>query len=157
MQTNSKNTVIITAAVLVVAFFMPWISVIIGISAWDIVFGVIGKELNNPVRFIAVFIPVSGILLVHGAAFNNEKYVLPKTLLLLLPAISLIIVMSYLFSKINDVSGLTASDVSNILQVMGIGFWLTAAGCIVLAVKGFSGRPSVPAEPPVTTAPGEDE
>ena len=74
MQTKDKSAIIIVAAVLVGAFFMPWIKAFANINAWDMVFGEVGQMMETPFRFIAVIIPLSGILIIRGAAFNKEKY-----------------------------------------------------------------------------------
>jgi len=70
-----KNLVIFLSVVLIASFFMSWINFLgLGISAWDLVFGNVGKMINSPLRFIVVLIPLSALGIVSFAVSNDEKH-----------------------------------------------------------------------------------
>ena len=131
MRSYNKIIIIIVAGVLVAAFFMPWIKVVESINAWDMVFGDIGKFNSTSLRYIAVIIPISSILIIYGAAFNNENYPISKLFLFILPILTLIVVIITTGDK------MSGSDLSNLIKIFGIkifgiGFWLTLIGSIIL-------------------------
>ena len=133
MQKNNKSIIIGVAAVLVAAFFMPWIKIFGSFSAWDIVFGDIGQYVDTPFRYAAALIPIAGILIIYGAAFNNENYPVPKTLLFILPILTLIVLAIVIGDKLGGGGGnMRSSDFDGIMQIIGIGFWLTLIGSIIL-------------------------
>lgn len=137
MQTNDKNIIITVAAALVASFFMPWITMFGSINAWDIVFGSAGELLNTSFRYIAVIIPVSGILIIYGAAFNNGDYPVSRQLLFILPILTLIVIAIVIGAKISDSGGsMRGSDFENLIKIFGIGFWLTLIGSIILPFLG---------------------
>ena len=133
MQTSNKSIIIIVAAVLVAAFFMPWIKYFVSLSGWDMIFGEAGQYIDTGFKYLALLIPIAGILIIYGAAFNNENYPVPKRLLFALPILTLVIIILTIVVKINESGGrLRSSDLDNIMQVLGIGFWLTLIASIIL-------------------------
>lgn len=152
MQSNTKGIVVTIAAILVIAFFLPWITLFIGISAWDIVFGGIGQYANTPFKYLSILIPVSGALIVYGAAFNGERYALPKGLLFLLPLLTLIALTLALVIRTNEYTrDMRMSDLNTITSVLGIGFWLTVIASIILPFLRSRPVPGIIAVPVTTT------
>src|SRR5665213_217327 len=99
---NSKNAGVALAAIVLAAFFMPWIHVFMSISAWDLVFGSIGQAIDSPIRFLGVVIPLSAILIIYAAGFNKENYPIQKSLLFSLPLITLVAFAIIIISKIGS-------------------------------------------------------
>ena len=77
MKETHNQLLIVLAAILIAAFFMPWINVFVNLTAWDLVFGNASEYINTSFRFVAIIIPVSGGLIIYGAAFNNNNYPVP--------------------------------------------------------------------------------
>lgn len=120
-------------AVLVTAFFMPWFSGFPGVSAWDIVFGDVGRLLDTSFRFVFLIIPIAGLLIIYGAAFNNGSYPLSKRLLFLLPIVTLIgIIIAFGATIVNDGGRIRGSEIENVIKLLGFGFWLTFTASIIL-------------------------
>lgn len=156
MQTSNKSFVVIVAAVLVAAFFMPWIKFFVGISAWDMIFGDVGKFIDTGFKYLALLIPIAGALIIYGAAFNNENYPLQKRLLFAIPILTLAIIILTLATKISGSGGRRGSDLAEMMEeglfkVLGIGFWLTLIASIILpTLKSGSMQPT---NPPVSPPP----
>lgn len=131
---NNKAVTIVASAVILAAFFMPWISIFgASINAWSILFGDVGKLVDTPFKFVALLIPFSAAMIIYGAAFNEEKYPLTKQILFLLPILTLIVIALVIGAKIGDSGGsLRSSDLENLFKIFGIGFWLTLIASIVL-------------------------
>ncbi len=133
MENNNKTKIIIVAAILLAAFFMPWISFFASMSAWDMVFGTLGQAVDSPARFLLLLIPIAGILIIYSEAFNKGRYQIPKSVLYFIPILTLIIMAILVYSKMGGGgSGMGDSNPEQILKVFGIGFWLTLIGSIVL-------------------------
>jgi len=133
MQTNNKSVIITLAAVLVAAFFMPWVKFFVSLSAWDMLFGEAGRYIDTGFKYIAILIPIAGAIIIYGAAFNNENYPIAKGLLFRLPLITLVVLIIAIVSKIGDTGGrFRSSDLENITNIFGIGFWLTLVASIIL-------------------------
>src|SRR5437868_15370446 len=66
MQTdNRKIATIAVAALLFIAFFLPWISFLGNFSAWDVVFGKLSRLFNSGeanFKYLLLLFPVSAIL-----------------------------------------------------------------------------------------------
>lgn len=133
MQTNNKAVIITLAAILVAAFFMPWVKFFVSLSAWDMLFGEAGQYIDTGFKYIAILIPISGAVIVYGEAANNENYPINKGLLFKIPIITFVVLIVAIVSKINDGGGrLRSSDLENITKVFGIGFWLTLIASVIL-------------------------
>lgn len=138
---NSKIATIIIAAALIAAFFMPWITIFINISAWDVVFGNLGEYVDSPARYLAVIIPLSSAIIVYSAAFNDQRYPIPKSFLFALPLITLVIIAAVIIIKINDNGGFrndSGSFSPDIFKIFDIGFWITLIGSVVLTIIGVN-------------------
>ena len=133
MQTNNKSVIITLSAILVAAFFMPWVKFFVSLSGWDMLFGEAGRYIDTGLKYIAILIPIAGAIIIYGAAFNNENYPVAKGLLFRLPIITLVILIIAIVSKIADTGGrFRSSDLENITKIFGVGFWLTLAASIIL-------------------------
>ncbi len=135
MKTNeSKGVTILVAAIVLAAFFMPWITFFgASINAWSILFGEVGGLVNTPFKYVSLFIPISTAIIIYEEAFNDKKYTISKQLLLLLPILAFIIIALVIAAKINDSGGrIEGSDFGNLFKFFGIGFWLTLIGSIIL-------------------------
>ena len=132
-QSTNKGIIITVAIILILAFFMPWINVFANLSAYDIVFGRMGEFINTSFRYIVVLIPISGILIIYASAFNNENYIISKSVLFGVPLTTLIVIGIVVAIKASeDVGGVVSPDFEKIIKIFGIGFWLTLACAITL-------------------------
>ncbi len=135
---SNKGGVIVVAALLVCAFFMPWINILGNISASDLVFGDIGRFFDNGFKYVTVIIPIAGILIILEAAFSNKNYI-PTSFLLFLPLLTLIMIGIAIGAKANSFSGMrigTGTDFENFIKIFGVGFWLTLIGSFILPFLG---------------------
>lgn len=133
MQTNNKTLVVTLASVLIAAFFMPWITYIAGLSAWNLIFGQASALINTDIKYLAILIPLSGVLIIHGAVFNNEIYSIPKKLLFQIPNITLaIIIIGIAFKVEENGNRVEKLDFERIFKLLGIGFWLTVIASTIL-------------------------
>jgi hypothetical protein len=135
-QSGNKALIIAFGAILVAAFFMPWISAFVSLSAWDMVFGDAGKMIGSSFRFVVVCIPIVGILIIYGAAFNNGNYPISKSLLFILPGLILVMIGIVISSKLGLGEGMSSNGSGEILKIFGIGFWLTLICSIILPFLG---------------------
>lgn len=138
MKPDNKNLCIALAAILLAAFFMPWFKFFVSINAWDMVFGDVGDMIDSPVRYLAVIIPLSALIIIYSAAFNNEKYPIPKQLLFGLPLVALVIIGIVIIGKIGESGNggeIGSSDFGELIKALGIGFWLTLISSIVLPFR----------------------
>ncbi|HYF33261.1 MAG TPA: hypothetical protein VD993_19180 [Chitinophagaceae bacterium] len=133
MQSNKKGVVIAAATVLLAAFFMPWIKYIVGVSAWDLIFGQASPLIDNPVKYLLVLVPVSAGIIAYNAAFNNENYPISKGLLFSAPILSIVIVYVIILLQIDESGGsISGSAFEGLGSVLGIGFWLTLIAAVIL-------------------------
>ena len=118
------------------------------------VFGGVGDEIDSPVRYLAIIIPVSSLMIIYSAAFNNEKYPISKKILFALPLITLVIIGIIIISKIGENGNggeIGNSDLSELIKAFGIGFWLTLISSIILPFKSKRSiliKPITPVEIP---------
>jgi hypothetical protein len=133
MQNNNKSIIIIVSAILLVSFFLPWINFFVRISAWEMLFGKMVNYIDTDFKYIAVLIPLTSIIIIYCAAFNNEKYPISKGLLFIMPMLTLIVISMAIVFKIDSNAGRYGSaDLESIIKVFGIGFWLTVISSFVL-------------------------
>jgi len=132
-STKTKGIVIVLGIILVLAFFMPWLKIdffaSISLSGWDMVFGDAGKIIENELKYIALLIPVSGILIIMGAGFNNERYILPKEILFLAPFLSIYMISFIILLIFGNGGPLQNSDLT---RFFGMGVWLTFISSLIL-------------------------
>jgi len=152
MQTSNKSVIIILAAILIAAFFMPWLKFFVSLNAWDMIFGEAGRFINPGFKYVTLLIPITGILIVYGAAFNEENYPVSKGLLFRVPILTLIVLIASFLYKLND-SGLPVrgSDLGDIIQIFGIGFWLTLIAAAILPFMQSQPAAAVKTSPAKTT------
>ena len=132
---NNKSLGIALAAILLAAFFMPWFKFFVSINAWEMVFGNVGDMIDSPVRYLAIIIPVSGLIIIYSVAFNNEKYPISKRLLFALPLVTIVIIGIIIIGKIGESGNggeIGNSNFGELIKALGIGFWLTLISSILL-------------------------
>lgn len=129
---NRKTLSIILGVVLLVSFFLPYLSVagIFKVSGLDIVTG--GKGMMSGAkgsadRFLMLLTPIAGALLLVGA-FNNEKYPVSRLLLGILALIGI------LYPILRGVIEGGGEGIGQVFRFLGIGFWLGLVAAIVLLV-----------------------
>lgn len=114
---------------------MPWINIFVNLSAWEMVFGNAGELIGSSFRYVAIIIPIAGILIIYGAAFNNENYPIPKQVLFQLPIGTLLIIGIVIGQKLSGGEGrMNSSDFNNIISFFGIGFWLSLVSSLLLSI-----------------------
>lgn len=112
---------------------MPWIKIFVSVSALGIVFGDAGRVINTPFRYVTAIIPIAGLLVIYGTAFNNEEYPISKQLLFLLPSMTLILIVLVIGIKISDSGGrMRESNFESLAKEFEIGFWLTLIASSIL-------------------------
>lgn len=136
--TNKKIITIVSGSILVAAFFMPWIKAFVSLNAWDIVFGTAGEFINSSLRYVLVVIPISGVLIIYSAAGKNSLTTKFKSLLTILPLLTLIFVGIVIVNKIDaNWGGVSSREFREISNLFGIGFWLTLLCSLVLPFLGL--------------------
>jgi len=131
---KNKNIIVAIAAVLLAAFFMPWLRFMgASISAWDMVFGELGREMDNGAKYISLLIPVAAVLILYAELGNKGNYLFSKTIISLLPLLTLVALTILIMSK-TGVSDMRGEDISNVFKIFGIGFWLTLVASIALPI-----------------------
>ncbi len=132
MNTNSRDIIIGgAAAALVISFFLPWISVV-NLSAWDLVFGLPGEFIGSSFRYITVLIPIAGLMILYAEALNKGRYGVSKWLLFFTPLFTLIALTVAIGIKIMESRRSFDADLGDVLNVFGVGFWLTLIVAIAL-------------------------
>jgi len=130
---SSRITVISLALVLILSFFLPWIDTFIQVSAIDILFGSVSKQLESNFKYVILFIPISAGYIVFTELFNKGQYVFSKPVLFRIPfitALLILIVCSIEISKSNR--GFRISDVERLIGALGVGFWIMFISAIVM-------------------------
>jgi uncharacterized membrane protein YciS (DUF1049 family) len=121
---NKKTLTMILAVLLIVGFFLPYISASLfsmkGFSGLDLI-----KGVGKADKYVLLLSPIAGLLLLAGAA-NNGNYILSKGVLVLLALIGV------LYMPIRGL--IDGVDLGKLFQSMGIGYWLSLVSCILLAL-----------------------
>jgi hypothetical protein len=122
---------LIGAILLLVGFFTPWVSALIySVSAFDIVFGIAGKEAGAE-RFVFLILPLVGILfLIHAFVKKMDAGLI--NVIKFAPLLLVVIYTVRIIYYINKDGGLRSGDFSQMIQMFGIGIWCTLIGAIVL-------------------------
>lgn len=128
MPVTNKNKIIIVAAVLVLAFFMPWLKYFLSLSGWDMVFGSLGSVIDSGLKILVILIPVSAGIILYGAAYNNENYPISKSILFRVPLVTIIITTLVIMTNMDELG----AGFGDFLGLLSIGYWLTLIGSIVL-------------------------
>lgn len=132
-DSNNKVTVITIASVIFLAFFMPWIQILVNISAWDIVFGTSGSMIGSPIRFLAIIIPVSSGMIIYNIVFNESKFPISKPLLFSLSFLTLITILIVIQFQTSDIF-----KSKELLNLFGIGAWLSFIASAILLILGLT-------------------
>ncbi|MBL7748439.1 MAG: hypothetical protein JNM19_13465 [Chitinophagaceae bacterium] len=118
---NKKMLTIILGALLILGFFLPYISFFgQGVSGFDLV-----KQGGKADVYVLLLSPIAGILLLVGA-LNNGKYVPSRGILVLLALIGVL----YLIIR----SLIEGGPLGAMFKLLGIGYYLSLAAAVVLAI-----------------------
>jgi hypothetical protein len=110
------------SAILLFAFFMPWLKLIIGFSAKDIVLGDVSEFVNHKGKYLLLLFPFVGITL--GLLFLNTesiKYGMTK-ILTIIPLLTICYTSIYTYLVMQSGLGLQSNS---FIGYFDIGFWLT--------------------------------
>lgn len=135
---DNKAIIITLAAILLAAFFMPWVKLFVSISAWDIIFGDVARYVDTPVKYLGLLIPVSAAIILYGSAMNDGNYPVVKGFLFSLSLITLVIFGIIIYNKISDGGGIFRPSGEDVVKVFNLGFWLTLGASILLCIIGLS-------------------
>ena len=133
---NKTSTIaIILAAVLFITFFLPLVKFdgFLGFSAssYDIVFSNISRRIGlTENRFFIVLIPVSALLIIINEATKGTLAGL-ASILKFVPIITWVILLLITFAKLDDI-GRNIVQPNDLLNFLGIGFWLSIIISIIL-------------------------
>lgn len=124
---NRKILTIILAVVLIAGFFLPFGQSFESGSAFDIVQAPgSGSDIEVMImKYGWLLIPVSGLALLIGA-LNKEQYAPARIFWTLLP---LLFLLYFVIRPVID-----GVQISEILNLVGIGFYVMLAGALVLAI-----------------------
>lgn len=122
---DRKTVIIVLALALIVAFFLPLVSVGgTGMSAFDLV----KSKMPGWEKYLYLIFPICGLLLLLGALNNN--YVVPQSLLTWLPFITvLFIILLYPIIQGAKIDAVFKRIGSN----YGVGWWVTIVASTILA------------------------
>jgi amino acid permease len=140
---NHRMITILASVLLVIAFFMPWISVgaLFSVSAWDIL---TGRFENTPPwgAYVLLLVPIAAALLLFQKLMSKPAW----RLLYFVPLLAIVGLFTYTYIEYErtrtdadrmDIDFSFNQDfVSTILEVVGIGFWLTIMLSIFLFILG---------------------
>lgn len=120
---DKKTFTIIMAVILIGCFFLPYVSFMgASVSGFDI----IKAPGGGWTKYIALLIPISGVLLLIGA-LNNGNYPGGRNLLCWLPLLTVIYVLIIEPVLINKMA------FGDLFKITGLGLWITTAAAVVLA------------------------
>lgn len=120
----------IGAILLLVGFFTPWISMFISISAFDIVFGMAGRDAGAE-RYVFLIFPIVAIIfLIHVFAKKMDAGLV--NVLKFAPFLLVLIYVGRIIYYVNKAGEYRSGDFSQLIQMFGIGIWCTLIGAIVL-------------------------
>jgi hypothetical protein len=126
---NRKTITMVLAAVIIVAFFLPYFNLagLFKMSGLDIITGgSMGAGKGSADRFVLLLTPIAAVLLLVGA-LNNEKYTPSRTVL---GALALI---GWIYPLIRGLME-GGSGMSQVFKFMGIGFWLGLVAAVAVLV-----------------------
>jgi hypothetical protein len=137
---NKKTVSIILSIVLLVAFFLPFISIvdIFSASGFNVVFGkdgMSGVVNGGKFLFVSLLIPLGAIIVLFdslgsGSSSVDYGYWMPLTGIIILSVI--------MYTGMSSGAG-SGFSVGDFLKVMGYGYWITLAASVVLLInKGRS-------------------
>jgi hypothetical protein len=129
---NSKTFRIVLSAVIMIAFFLPWLSLLgSSINAWNIAMQSTAGEPNQVavtiVKYSFLLIPLFALIILIRSAMG-----LPSGFFLrLLPFLVTVILISLFVLGVLDEKG-TTGTLSDWMHIFGIGFYGTLAASFLL-------------------------
>jgi len=120
---NRKMLTMILGALLVLGFFLPYVSMgPFSASGFDIIKG--GGKAD---RFVLLLAPIAGLLLIAGAV-NSEKYMPSRGMLALLALVGVVyLVVRFMMDS-------KGGGMGELFKMLGVGYWIALASSIVLLV-----------------------
>ena len=141
---NHRMITILASVLLVIAFFMPWISVggLFSVSAWDLLTGRFEATLPWG-AYVLFLVPIAAALLLFQKLLSRSTW----RLLYFIPLLAIVGLFTYAYieyerSRSTSEDGididlsLNRDFTSALLDVVGLGFWLTIALSIFLFILG---------------------
>lgn len=124
---NRKTITIILGALIILAFFLPYINVagFLKFSGFEIV---TGKEMSEgkgaAERYVILLAPIAGILLLAGGL--TGKSILPR------PVLGVLALVGTLYIIIRGMMETNGQGMSQVFSLLGIGFWLSLIASIAV-------------------------
>jgi glucan phosphoethanolaminetransferase (alkaline phosphatase superfamily) len=141
---NHRMLTILASVLLVISFFMPWISVggLFSVSAWDLLTGRFEEDLPWQM-FILFLVPVAAALLLFQRLMSRRVW----RLLYFIPLLAIVGLFTYGYIEYERAQSAAGSDgldilnlnrdfMSGLMEVLGFGFWLTIALSVFLFILG---------------------
>lgn len=120
---NRKTITLVLAAVLIGAFFLPYLSFgPFKASGLDVVTG-----SGNADKYVLALTPLAGVLLLVGA-LNNENYILGR------PVLSLLALVGVLYLIVRTLIESKGQGMGDMFKILGVGYYLALAASLVLLV-----------------------
>ena len=120
---NRKTITLVLAAILIGAFFLPYLSFgPFKVSGLDVITG-----KGEADRYILALTPLAGVLLLVGA-LNNENYILGR------PVLSLLALVGVLYLIVRTLIESKGQGIGDIFKILGVGYYLALAASLVLLV-----------------------
>ncbi len=138
---NHRMITILASVLLVIAFFIPWLSFgnLASISAWNLLTGDFGQHLPWQL-YILFLVPIAAAVLLFQKLMSKSTW----RLLYFLPLLAIVGLFTYAYieyERTRSTDGLDI-DISNenftstVMELVAFGFWLTLALSLLLFILG---------------------
>jgi len=139
---SSRILVLVSGAIGVVAFFLPWYLYANGVSLLSVATYTSGPNFKEvfPGEFLLTWLEfVAGVALIVSAFLPAKK--VADNMSLIGAVVGLLFAL-YIFSTLlaTIASGATVFGGLNVLSVLGIGFWMAVVGFIAGLISTLKGR-----------------
>lgn len=140
---NHRMITILASVLLVIAFFMPWISVggLFSVSAWDLLTGRFEESLPWQM-YILFLVPIAAALLFFQKLMSRRTW----RLLYFVPLLAIVGLFTYAYIQYErnrstqaegaDIFNFNENFTSAIMEIVAFGFWLTVALSLLLFILG---------------------
>lgn len=147
---QNKVLVLAISAVLVVAFFLPWIDYFTSQSAWDLILGNTSKYIESSFKYTLLLVPISGVLIFYGSLLSEGSYVIRQKILFRLPILTLIVITIVIAANISE-NASESVDFEKFIKIFGVGFWLTVIASALLAFLPIASGAATPTTNTINT------
>ncbi len=141
-MSSNRILVLVSGALGVVAFFLPWYLYANGVSMFDVARHALGLNFqdNFPGDFLLAWLGLlAGIALIASAFLPAKK--VADILSLIGSVVGLLFVLSIFVTLLATIAGgSTAFKGLNVVSVLGVGFWVAAVGFVVGLIGTLKGR-----------------